>query len=200
MPVTRRTLAFDNRLISPDYVGSMRALVETATKAPCLFLQGASGDLAPIEQYSGDWRIAEKNGRQLGYAVMATLESMLPAGKALSFGGVVESGAALATWSRASFKPSRDISVIMAEMTFDLKSLPSFKEIEKQYRDCNDRVLRERLYRKRDIRKAIGDGSVVKAPLWIWKIGDAFLVGQQNEAYSEFQQQLRKYFPQGPLR
>lgn len=58
------TLAWDNRLISPDYVGSMRELVESNTKAPCLFLQGASGELSPAEQYMGDTEIAEKNGRQ----------------------------------------------------------------------------------------------------------------------------------------
>ena len=54
------TLGWDNRLISPDYVGSMRELVESKTKAPCLFLQGASGELSPAEQYVGDTEIAEK--------------------------------------------------------------------------------------------------------------------------------------------
>ena len=54
------TLAWENRLISPDYVGSMRELVESNTQAPCLFLQGASGELSPAEQYVGDTEIAEK--------------------------------------------------------------------------------------------------------------------------------------------
>ena len=58
------TLAWENRLISPDYVGAMRELVESNTQAPCLFLQGASGELAPAEQYVGDTEIADKNGRQ----------------------------------------------------------------------------------------------------------------------------------------
>ena len=40
------TLAWENRLISPDFVGAMRDVVEAA-KSPsvCLFLQGASGEL-----------------------------------------------------------------------------------------------------------------------------------------------------------
>src|SRR5262249_22315700 len=41
------TLAWQNTLISPDYLGTMREVVETATGAPCVFLQGASGDLGP---------------------------------------------------------------------------------------------------------------------------------------------------------
>ena len=47
------TLAWDNTLISPDYVGAMREVVEQATGAPCLFLQGASGELGPREGFCG---------------------------------------------------------------------------------------------------------------------------------------------------
>src|SRR5262245_43567168 len=45
------TLAWENTLISPDYVGSMRAVVEGHTGAKCLFLQGSSGELGPREGY-----------------------------------------------------------------------------------------------------------------------------------------------------
>ena len=38
------TLAWDNTLISPDFPGAMREIVEKATEAPCVFLQGASGN------------------------------------------------------------------------------------------------------------------------------------------------------------
>ncbi len=188
------TLAWDNRLISPDYIGSMRELVESSTKAPCLFLQGASGELAPAEQYAGDIEIAEKNGRQLGYSVLATLESMLKPKMELSFNKVVESGASLAVWNQSSYEPSAKISSEMADVPFKLKPLPSLLEIEQQYRDCNDRVMKERLLRKRGIRKAVGDGEVAQMPVWVWQLGDSFLVGQPNEAYSEFQEHLRRQF------
>jgi hypothetical protein len=82
----------------------------------------------------------------------------------------------------------------MTEVPFNLKPLPSLAEIEQQYNDCEDRVIRERLGRKRSIRKAIGNGDVARIPLWIWRLGDSFLVGQPNEAYSEFQKELRKQF------
>jgi hypothetical protein len=32
-------------------------------------------------------------------------------------------------------------------------------------------------------------------PLWIWQLGNSFLAGQPNEAYSIFQSNLRKRFP-----
>ena len=186
------TLAWENRLISPDYVGAMRELVESNTQAPCLFLQGASGELAPAEQYVGDTEIADKNGRQLGYAVMATLESMLAPKMELSFSSVVESGAPLAVWKQTTYQPSSQLSAEMVEVPFNLKPLPSLMEIEQQYRDCEDRVMKERLSRKRGIRKAVGDGQVAQMPLWVWQVGDSFLIGQPNEAYSQFQEQLRR--------
>ena len=42
------TLAWENTLISPDFPGAMREVVERATAAPCVFLQGASGDLGRL--------------------------------------------------------------------------------------------------------------------------------------------------------
>ena len=82
----------------------------------------------------------------------------------------------------------------MTEVPFKLKPLPSLTEIEQQYRDCDDRVMKERLLRKRGVRKAVGDGEVAQTPLWVWQLGDSFLIGQPNEAYSEFQEQLRRQF------
>ena len=185
------TLAWDNRLISPDYVGSMRKLVESNTKSPCLFLQGASGELSPAEQYQGDVEIAEKHGRQLGYAVMATLENMLAPKMQLSFSGVIESGAPLAVWKQKPYNPPASMAAEMISVPFTLKPLPSLIEIEQQYLECDDRVMKERLLRKRGVRKAVGDGNVTDTPLWIWKLGDSFLIGQPNESYSQFQEQLR---------
>ena len=186
------TLAWENRLISPDYIGAMREIVESGTKAPCFFLQGASGELSPAEQYTGDTEVADKNGRHLGYAVLTTLESMLPPKTELVFSSVVESGAPLAVWKQKAYQPSGKLESIMTEVSFSLKPMPSLEEIEQQYNDCEDRVTKERLGRKLSIRKAIGNGQVSQIPLWVWRLGDSFLVGHPNEAYSEFQKELRK--------
>ncbi len=189
------TLAWENRLISPDYIGAMRSVVEARTFSPCLFLQGASGDLAPREQYVNDPKVADKHGMQLGYAVLSTLFSMLPPEIALVFDGVVESGAPLATWRRDKYEPDNTISAVKEQVQLPLKHLSSLKELEERLRTCNDRVLKERLWRLRGIRKSFGDGDKVKVPLWIWRLGSSFLVGQQNELYSEFQIALRKKIP-----
>jgi hypothetical protein len=36
-------------------------------------------------------------------------------------------------------------------------------------------------------------------PAWIWRIGDAVLIGQPNETYSAFQQELRQRFSQNAV-
>lgn len=187
------TLAWDNKLISPDYVGAMRELTEEYTGAPCLFLQGASGELAPAAQYAGDCALADVHGRRLGYAVLATLEAMLPSNTKLSFDTIVESGAPLAVWKKSAFQCSTRFGAKMIAVEFPLKNLPSLEEIEQEWEVCTDRVLKERLWRKRGIRKALGDGKTASIPLWIWNLGHSFLIGQPSEAYSVFQLELRKH-------
>lgn len=189
------TLAWDNRHISPDYIGAMRQIVESYTSAPCLFLQGASGDLAPAEQYVGDVATADKHGRQLGYAVLSTLEGMLPPGTMLRFQNVVESGAPLAIWGRMPCESNGAFFSDIIDVTLPVKPLPSLAEIDQELITCEDRVQKERLSRKRAVRESVGDGELVKVPVWVWRLGNSLLIGHQNEAYSIFQQELRKEFP-----
>ena len=101
------TLAWDNEAISPDYVGAMRETIQQATNAPALFLLGACGELAPRFQYVGDPEVADRHGRELGFAALATLNGMEPPGAQLGYAGVVESGAPLAVWKH---EPQRTIA------------------------------------------------------------------------------------------
>ncbi len=188
------TLAWDNALLSPDYVGAMRQVVETQTNAPCAFLQGASGELAPAEQYTGDTTVADRHGRRVGFAVLSTLEAMDQPGARLAYHGVVESGAPLAVWRQEATTISTAIAAQRVLVSLPLKPLPSIAEIEAQWRACDDPVLKERLWRKRGVRKVVGDGGVAHMPLWIWRLGDALLIGQSNETYSQFQLDLRRTF------
>lgn len=190
------TLGSDNRLISPDYIGSMRGLIERETQSTCLFLQGASGDLSPIEQYVGDVELSEAYGKQLGYAVLSTLAGMLPPKTAVSSFEVIESGAPLAFWKRTAYKSSTSLRVKLEKVIFPLKDLPPLPEIEEKLQKCEDRVLKERLRRKRGVRMAVGDGADAAIGLWVWRLGDSFLIGQPNEAYSDYQLELRvQLFP-----
>lgn len=188
------TLAWDNRAISPDYIGAYRETVEQATGAPALFLQGASGELAPRQQYVGDPSVADRHGKQLGYAALATLHDMEPAGTAFVYERTVESGAPLAVWSHVPSEPSHELECKLGTAQLPLKDWPSAEELERQRCQCNDRALEERLRRKRDIRRTLGDGHTFSLPFWAWRLGDAALIGSCCEAYSVLQRELRRRF------
>ena len=184
------TLAWENKLLSPDYPGAMRELIEKQTPGALgLYLHGPSGET----------ETADRNGRQLGYAVLSTLEGMLPPRTALEYAGAVESGAPLAIWKRAARTASGVLDARVVEVELPLKEMPSVAELEAALeaalKSSDDRVHTERLRRKLRVRRVVGEGSTAKVPLWAWRVGDGFLVGQPNEAYTFLQTGLRRAFP-----
>ena len=59
-------LSWHNRLISPDYPGTVRRTVESLTGATCLFLQGAAGNQDTIRDFGNRTEDAVWVGRQIG--------------------------------------------------------------------------------------------------------------------------------------
>src|SRR5204863_8425349 len=55
-----------HKLISPDYPGSVREYVEKNTGATCLFIQGAAGDMGPVETFVAEAAVARNLGARLG--------------------------------------------------------------------------------------------------------------------------------------
>ncbi|WP_051267125.1 hypothetical protein [Nakamurella lactea] len=189
------TLAWENRLLSPDYVGAMRETVEQATGAPCLFLQGASGDLAPREQYVGDVAVADRHGRALGHSALAALGTLPPPGSGWQLDRIVESGAPLACWRTAPVQLPGELATDRVEITMPLRPLPTIQELEAEWADIDPLSRDERLSRARDLRDGYITGDTVIHPLWTVRIGDAVIVAHPGEAYAAFQTDLRDRFP-----
>jgi hypothetical protein len=190
------TLGWDCRLLSPDYIGAMREVVESRTGgAPCLFFQGASGELAPARQYIGDIAIADRYGRQLGYAALSAIESMLPPRHRLAYEGAIESGAPLARWGLSAYSPSAELCSEYFDVSLPLVPMPPLVQLEADLAGCADRVLAERIRRKMNIVKTLGTASESPQPAWVWRLGDGVICAQPNEPYSVIQQRLRAEFP-----
>jgi hypothetical protein len=190
------TLAHENVAISPDFVGAARDLVQAQYEgAPCLFLQGASGELAPRRQYTGDTAVADANGRELGYAALSVLAGMNPAGTMQTYAGAVESGAPLGIWVDKRTTPTGNLKAHQIDVELPLQEMPSLAALDALIAGCADRVALERLSRKRRIREAVGDGKSTHMPLWLWELGDAILIAHPNEAYSALQTSLRAAYP-----
>ncbi|MEX0655815.1 MAG: hypothetical protein WD534_06180 [Phycisphaeraceae bacterium] len=191
------TLGWENRLLSPDYIGALREMVESATRgAPCAFLQGASGELAPQRQYVADPAVADAHGRQLGHAVLAALASLPPPRQRLVFERVVESGSPLGVWKLESCEPPSAVEATQLDVALPLKPSPPVETLERELASQQDRVQRERLRRQITRVRQVGTGPSARIPAWVWRIGDTLLLAHPNEAYSELQRRLRDTFPE----
>ena len=198
------TLAWDNRLLSPDYIGAAREVLEQAFGAPALFFHGASGDLAPRDDYVGDASVADRNGRQLGYAAAAAIENLPPPGTQFVYTGIVAVG-----------RQPRRLGVPAVRRRSSGRPASSWRPYEPRRAAAQGGHRRRRERLRRDSRlgsrsgrrrcaassssQALGDGPVYTMPLWIWRLGGALLVAVPNEPYSVFQVELRRRLAGTPL-
>jgi len=212
------TLAWDNTLISPDYIGAMREVVEGATGAPCLFLQGASGELGPREGFVGDPAVADRNGRELGYAALSALTALPKAGTRFAYAGPVVSGATLGAWAhgplpadelaaKAEWKRTRwheplayrPGQLTQAETQADLEQVladeTKARAVGDEARAGELRAMAERKNRLLHRLSQLPSGEVFPLQVVVWRMGDAFWVGVQGESYSVLQTELRRRFP-----
>lgn len=209
------TLAWENTLISPDYVGAMREVIERHTGVPCLFLQGASGEIGPREGYVGDVGVADRNGRQLGFAALSGLEALPPPGTRFEYAGPVVSGAVLGTWRHQPL-PTNDVArnatwncrTLHAELPYriDLPTLTETREKLTQYtaeeaaasdpvRKRDFHALVEQMNRQVARLTAIPEGKAFPLPVEVWTLGGAVWVFTPGELYQSFQTTLRQRFP-----
>ncbi|HUQ23161.1 MAG TPA: neutral/alkaline non-lysosomal ceramidase N-terminal domain-containing protein [Gaiellaceae bacterium] len=197
------TLAWQNRLLSPDYIGAAREVLENAFGVPSLFLQGASGELAPRDDYVGDTAVADRNGRQLGHAAAAAIEALPPPGTKFVYTGIVGSGANLGTWE---YQPCEACQLEASERLAtgvghaDLRRKETLGVVASASDATPDSVQeQEKALRRRFLSEALGDDPVYSMPVWAWRLGEALLVAIGNEPYSIFQTELRRRFAGTPL-
>jgi neutral ceramidase len=88
------TLTFENKFISPDWVGMVRKTVEAAMPgALALYFQGAAGNQGPIEGGTGDLAVAHRLGSILGHQAAALALQIETVKREPAFEGFVESTA-----------------------------------------------------------------------------------------------------------
>jgi hypothetical protein len=216
------TLAWENTLISPDFPGAMRELVERETGVPCVFVQGASGDLGPRDGYKGDPALADRNGRQLGFATLAALEALPAPGTRFQYTGPVVSGATLGTWAHVPLDAEsrqRNHTWRLRRWTVDLAYRPEIPTLERTLadrahwqaeeekarqggdlgtaRDCL--AMRERMDRWLTRLKVLPPGKMFPLPVTLWQSGSAIWVAVEAEHYQQLQRALRERFAGVPI-
>lgn len=87
-------LAYENKHLSPDWIGMTRRVVEDAfPSALALYFQGAAGNQGPIEGFTGDLEVAHRLGKTLGHQVAAVALQIETVRREPAFEGFVESTA-----------------------------------------------------------------------------------------------------------
>lgn len=216
------TLAWDNTLISPDYVGAMRQLVESATEAPCFFIQGASGDVGPREGFVGDLAVADRNGRQLGHAVLSALESLPPPLTRYVYSGAVVSGATIGTWRHQGVDDQRGEQLRHWQAVRCAVDLPLRGDLPRRelLEAARQRYLAEqqtaeaagdaaaagdaRAMAERATRRLVRLGHLPTGKTYAYRttllrIGDIIWVPLGGEHYNVLQTELRRRFPDHTL-
>jgi neutral ceramidase len=113
-------LTYENKLISPDWVGMMRKTVEQAMPgALAMFFQGAAGDQGPIEWGTGDVSVAHRLGTTLGLQAAALANQVETVRRVPHFEGFVES-TAFAAKQPWRVEGPRDSTLRFARKTLDL--------------------------------------------------------------------------------
>jgi len=211
------TLAWENTLISPDYVGAMREVVEKETGMPCVFALGACGDMGPRDGFVGDIEVADRNGRQLGYAALSAIASMGSPETDFKYQGPVVSGATLGTWAYVEATGVRMANVSqfgggMFQVDLPYIDLPTVEELNERIdswrqkqKEADEKgdVIAARDAGAQAERALRWAGKVVDLPagetypmaFTVLRMGDAIWVTTGGEPYNIIQRTLRARFP-----
>lgn len=188
------SLAWENTLLSPDYVGALRDDIAQHHGVPLLFIQGAGGDLAPAWQYSGDTSVADRNGESIALSVRSTLSTMPPPGEVLTPVGSVSSGAELGLWSPQQVDMNSicqvDTTPVDLPWRDDFESSGQLDAMIQQQTGPEQ----ERARRRRRLRHQFGDEPTLTLNARTARFGDILFFGAPAENYSILQQTLRSRF------
>jgi hypothetical protein len=183
-----------NTAVSPDYVGALRATMESHTaQAPCMFIHGASGDQTPRDSYADDPAVADRNGESVGYTALAVLRGMLPPGQRLEFAREQASGAPLALFEMRPYAIDPALRTETARVRLTPRRSSSRTDLERRLGEAPDAVERVRLSRLANYLtnlQALGDDF----PIWGVRLGRAAIIGTPAEPFTDLQRQLRERF------
>lgn len=203
-------LGYQNSLLSPDFPGVTREVVERLCGAPALFLQGCAGDQMPVEAITGDVAVHRRLGSRLGAAAAAVCLRLAEPSGPRQFVDVVESGAPLARW-RIDPEPDQPTRLACAVRTLTLPTrvLATIEEAEADHERLlaavrsqeHDDTRRSVGYRAKRAgilarwsRLSAGRGAI-DAELHAMRIGPAVLVGFPGEPFAQIGVDVRTASP-----
>jgi hypothetical protein len=215
-PCHGTVLAYANKLVSADWIGMVRRVVEDAMPtARCLFFQGAAGNQGPIEGFTGDLSVPHRLGAVIGHNTAALAWGIETVHRVPTFEGFVESTAyqakqpwrvqgprssGLARVSRIIELPRREYSETeIAGMEARLNSAIRKAAVAHGAKDpWQIHQADARVRRFRDLlekwRQPV-ENSSIEVEVEIWQLGDVALVSMPGEPFAEIGVEVRKASP-----
>ena len=203
-----------NRLITPDFPGAMKRVVEQAIGGKCLFLQGAAGDQGPVQGFIKDTSVYRHLGAILGHEVAKVALSVVAVPADPKFREVIPSGAPLGMYD-CEFPALRGtpVRVVAKEILVPLRDgLPERKSAEEKLNAWKEKlkVAREKgeeaaateatyMARRADIQLRMADDFGGKANAGvrthIITFGDVAVVGCNIEPFCEIGMAIKRKSP-----
>jgi hypothetical protein len=203
-----------NRLITPDYPGAMKRVVENAVGGRCVFLQGAAGNVGPVQGFQADTRVYRQLGAVLGHEIAKVALALTAVPSDTTFREVIPSGAPLGVYQpRFAERRSLPLQVLEKQISVPLRAgLPEMKDASAKLDDWKKRLhaarasndpaaITEAIYmaRRADIQLRMADDFGGKANAAVRAhfitFGDVALVGCSIEPFCEIGLVIKEQSP-----
>jgi hypothetical protein len=209
-------LAYENRKISPDWIGMTRKVVETALPgAMALYFQGAAGNQGPIEGFTGDLGVAHRLGAILCHQAAGVALGIATVKREPVFEGYVESTAYQAKqhWRvsgphdqtirfaskvievpRRVYEPG-EIDDMATQVAEAKRRFDAFKKGDESREAYQAAARLRRVSNLLESWKRPASSEPVKVQLQILRIGDVAIVSMPGEPFAEIGAAIKKASP-----
>jgi neutral ceramidase len=191
-----------NKLLSPDYPGYVRKVVEQHVPGLCLFLQGAAGNCGPTHGFIGEVEVAEWLGTRLGLEAAKVRLEIDPVPRKERLIEVVPSGADLGMYEdEPTGEPDDTLRIVNHFVDLPATDMPTVADAQAEYDTLEAKLHEVRKTGDTDaIKEAvknakragitlssarIGETGAVNMRIQAIRIGVAALVGTPIEAFAE---------------
>jgi hypothetical protein len=203
-----------NRLITPDYPGVMKRVVEQEVGGRCLFFQGSAGDQGPVQGFQGDVKVYRNLGAILGHEAAKVALAMNHLPSTVRLREVLASGAPLGMYDwEFMARPTLPLRVLEREIVIPLREgLPERKaaseklefwkgQLKEARTRADEPAITEAIYmaRRADIQLRMADDfggrSIAGVRAHFITFGDVALVGCNIEPFCEIGRAVKQGSP-----
>ena len=191
-----------NKLLSPDYPGTARQVVEQHAGGLCLFLQGAAGNCGPTHGFIGETAVARWLGTRLGLEAARVRLEIDPVPRKERLVEVVPSGADLGMYEDdPTGEPDDTLRIVNTAVELPVGEFPSIEEAQAGFDEAvntlnatrkggTEAEIKEAVKNAKRAGFVLGNATrtadgPMSMPIQAMRIGPAALVAIPVEAFAE---------------